>query len=84
MAMDELEAARKELRARLRDGAEVTVRASDLRLLLDEVGRLQQSNERLRRQNRRVRLRLQRAGAADDAVEPPDGGGAGNGDASVP
>lgn len=63
----QMEALRKTLRAQLRDGsATVAVAAADLRVLLDEVGRLQQSNDRLRRQNRRVRLRLQRAGLADD------------------
>lgn len=65
----ELEAVRKALRHQLRDGtAEIAVPAAELRLLLDEVGRLQQSNDRLRRQNRRVRLKLQRAGLADDEV----------------
>lgn len=65
----DLEAVRKALRHQLRDGtAEIAVPAAELRLLLDEVGRLQQSNDRLRRQNRRVRLKLQRAGLADDEV----------------
>jgi hypothetical protein len=70
MADKRLEALRKALRVRLRDGdhgQDVAVPAGDLRTLLDEVGRLQQSNDRLRRQNRRVRLKLQRAGLADDA-----------------
>ena len=72
------EALRKTLRAQLRDGAAtIAIAATDLRVLLDEVGRLQQSNDRLRRQNRRVRLRLQRAGLADDEAT---GEGAGQGE----
>ena len=52
------EARRKRLRRMLQDGAaQVAVQADDLRWLLDEVSRLQQSNDRLRRQNRRLRLR---------------------------
>lgn len=67
MAHDQdLEALRKQLRARLRSEPEVTVGKQDLLLLLDELGRLQQGNDRLRRQNRRVRLRLQRAGLEDE------------------
>jgi len=78
----ELEAVRKALRHRLREGvAEVAVSAAELRLLLDEVGRLQQSNDRLRRQNRRVRLKLQRAGLADD--ESAADGDAGDGPQSL-
>ncbi len=74
----DLEAVRKALRHQLRDGvAEIAVPAAELRLLLDEVGRLQQSNDRLRRQNRRVRLKLQRAGLADD--EAAADGDAGDG-----
>jgi hypothetical protein len=68
----QLEAVKRALRNRLRDAAaEVTVVAADLRVALDELGRLHQSNERLRRQNRRVRLKLQRAGL--DADEPAGG-----------
>lgn len=68
----ELEVLRRTLRAKLADAENVTVAAVDLRRVLDELGRLQQSNDRLRRQNRRVRLKLQRAGldadeAGDDA-----------------
>lgn len=72
----ELEAVRKELRHQLREGvSEVAVPAAELRLLLDELGRLQQSNDRLRRQNRRVRLKLQRAGLTDeDAAADGDTG----------
>jgi hypothetical protein len=74
MANDkDLEALRKVLRARLRSEQDVLVGKEDLRLLLDEFGRLQQSNDRLRRQNRRVRLKLQRAGIDDDT--PADGAG---------
>ncbi len=73
-ADSELDAMRKRLRARSRDGGDVTIGSSDLRLLLDELGRLQQSNDRLRRQNRRVRLKLQRAGLDEpvDGAEPDD------------
>lgn len=71
-----LEAAKKLLRNKLRDAsADVAVPAADLRAVLDELGRLQQSNDRLRRQNRRVRLRLQRAGLADDAADAADAAG---------
>jgi len=63
---------RKALRAKLGSGADVVVAETELRLLLDEVGRLMQSNDRLRRQNRRVRLKLQRAGIAEDAADAQD------------
>ena len=64
-----LEALRRRLRHQLKDGvAEVAITAVDLRTVLEELGRLAQSNDRLRRQNRRVRLKLQRAGL-DDAVD---------------
>ena len=65
----DLETLRKRLRHQLSSAvAEVAVATADLRTMLDELGRLQQSNDRLRRQNRRVRLKLQRAGLADDEV----------------
>ena len=52
------DARRKNLRRQLKDGVEeVTVAASNLRWVLDELSRVQQSNDRLRRQNRRLRLR---------------------------
>jgi len=71
-----MEVLRKALRAHLREGAAtIAIAAADLRVLLDEVGRLQQSNDRLRRQNRRVRLRLQRAGLADDEAATEGEGG---------
>ncbi len=66
---NELELVCKMLRAKVRAGAPVTVNAAELRLLLDEVARLLQSNDRLRRQNRRARLKLQRAGLAEDSGE---------------
>jgi HAMP domain-containing protein len=71
----QLDGLRKRLRAVARDAqGEVSVDAVDLRTVLDELGRLQQSNDRLRRQNRRVRLRLQRAGLGDAvADDPPEG-----------
>jgi chromosome segregation ATPase len=76
---DDVEELRRALRARLRAGEDdVALAASELRALLDELGRLQQSNDRLRRQNRRVRLRLQRLGADD---EESDGDGDGDGGA---
>lgn len=73
---------RRALRTQLRNGAEsVTLSAADANVLLDEVGRLQQANDRLRRQNRRVRKRLQRDGGGtalgadgellDDATDGP-------------
>ena len=72
------DARRKNLRRQLKDGVEeVTVAASNLRWVLDELSRVQQSNDRLRRQNRRLRLR---AGAeagdvnADAAVQDTSGG----------
>jgi hypothetical protein len=68
---DDPDAARR-LLARLRRGAagdeHGTWTAADARLLADELGRLLQSNERLRRQNRRLRLRLQRAAGGTAAV----------------
>ena len=52
------EARRKRLRRLLQDEpGQVAVDAADLRWLLDEVSRLQQGNDRLRRQNRRLRLK---------------------------
>ncbi len=67
---DDLERLRKAIRTKVREGADLLLNAADARLLLDELGRLQQSNDRLRRQNRRVRLRLQRAGLeGDDATD---------------
>lgn len=62
------DARRKNLRRALKEEASVvSVAAEDLRWLLDEASRLQQSNDRLRRQNRRLRLR-----ASDEAPESPD------------
>jgi len=69
----DLENLRKTLRKKLNDGkADVTLTGAELKLLLDEMGRLQQGNDRLRRQNRRVRIKLQRAGIAEDAPEGPE------------
>jgi hypothetical protein len=70
----DLEALRRALRGKLADGEQVAVASADLRRVLDELGRLQQSNDRLRRQNRRVRLRLQRAGLADETPQGVDEG----------
>jgi hypothetical protein len=78
----ELERLRKTLRHKLEGaGAEVTIAADDLRTVLSELGRLHQGNERLRRFCRRVRLKLQRAGLADD--EPAAEGGEPGGDGDV-
>ena len=58
------------LRAQLRAGGPITLRHDEARLLVDGLARLQQSNDRLRRQNRRLRQRLQAATGevpADDA-----------------
>jgi hypothetical protein len=78
----QLEVLRKRLRHLVREATgDVLVASADLRTLLDELGRLQQGNDRLRRQNRRVRLKLQRAGIAEDDGEaasdadPAEGGG---------
>jgi hypothetical protein len=68
---DDLAALQKELRARLRQGdGPFALTAAQAKLLLDELARLLQSNERLRRQNRRVRRRLH-----GDAGAPPDPAG---------
>lgn len=66
------EARRKKLRRMLQnDAVTLTVAADELRWLLDEASRLQQSNDRLRRQNRRLRVRLEAAGGgAADEDEP--------------
>ena len=69
---------RKALRRLLQaDDASLTVRSEDLRWLLDEVGRLQQGNDRLRRQNRRLRLRAGDAADGDDS-DPVEQGGPGD------
>lgn len=73
------DARRKNLRRQLKDGvADLNVSAADLRWLLDETSRLQQSNDRLRRQNRRMRVKAggEGEGGADaeesQDVEPQD------------
>ncbi len=74
-------ARRKQLRARVQDrSGDIQVAKEDLLWLLDECGRLQQGNDRLRRQNRRLRLRLQGAGIAEE--EAADGAGADDADAA--
>lgn len=74
---DRLDALRKRLRLvaqRAADaGADVMLRPQDLLALLDALGRATQGADRLRRQNRRLRLRCQRKG-----VELDDGGGDGD------
>jgi hypothetical protein len=66
------DARRKNLRRLIKDGAgDLNVSAEDLRWLLDETSRLQQSNDRLRRQNRRMRIKAGGDGEIDsDANEP--------------
>ena len=65
------DARRKSLRRLLKDDeVDLTVAARDLRWLLDETSRLQQSNDRLRRQNRRLRLK---AGESETSGEVVDG-----------
>ena len=55
------EGRRKRLRRLVKGGEDaVQIAGDDLRWLLDEASRLQQANDRLRRQNRRLRLREQR------------------------
>lgn len=62
------DARRKRLRRMCKEaGDDITVATEDLRWLLDEASRLQQANDRLRRQNRRLRLRHERDGAPSDA-----------------
>ncbi|MFK7741151.1 MAG: hypothetical protein AB8H80_12605 [Planctomycetota bacterium] len=69
------DARRRRLRAMLNgDEVDLAVGAEDLRWLLDEVGRLAQSNDRLRRQNRRLRLKARGESPAggDGADAGPD------------
>jgi hypothetical protein len=57
---------RRQIRAQLREGKEsVALSPAEAELLIDEVGRLQQANDRLRRQNKRLRKRLLAAGGAE-------------------
>lgn len=64
------EARRKRLRRLVKgDDQAIQVACEDLRWLLDETGRLQQANDRLRRQNKRLRLRRGEDGAATDVEE---------------
>jgi regulator of replication initiation timing len=70
---DTLDALLKDLRAQVKKGGEgVALTTAQAKVLLDELLRLVQSNDRLRRQNRRVRKRLQAATgeeATDDAAD---------------
>lgn len=64
------DARRKRLRRLVKGEDEaVQVASEDLRWLLDETGRLQQANDRLRKQNKRLRLRRGDDGAAADDEE---------------
>ena len=68
------DARRKRLRRMCKEeGDELTVASEDLRWLLDEASRLQQANDRLRRQNRRLRLRHERDGAPSDDAGDDEG-----------
>lgn len=56
--------------------AELTLRRDEVKSLVDELGRLHQSADRLRRQNRKVRRKIERLkldGDPDpgDAASPP-------------
>lgn len=63
MSADRVEVLRKNLRIKARGGdAELRIATSDVLLLLDELGRAMQGAERLRRQNRRLRLRCKKLG----------------------
>ncbi len=65
---------RRQIRAQLRLGNEtVTLSAAEAELLVEEVGRLQQANDRLRRQNKKRRKRLQGAGLDDSDAADVDG-----------
>ena len=70
---DRLLALRKRLRSAARaagdTGGEVSVAADELLTILDALGRVTQSADRLRRQNRRLRLRCQRLGGDVDPEE---------------
>lgn len=76
------DARRKNLRRLLKaDARELTIAADDLRWLLDEASRLQQGNDRLRRQNRRLRIRsgdaVDDAGEGDEAIDQSGAGAVG-------
>ncbi len=66
---DTLDRLRNTLRTWLRknpEAGEIALTSAQVRLLVDEVGRVEQAGDRLRRQNRRLRLKLQRAGIAEE------------------
>ncbi len=79
-----LEALIKDLRAQIKKGEVVSLTHAQSKILLEELLRQQQSSDRLRRQNRRVRKRLQAAtgevvadikdDVGGDASEPADTG----------
>lgn len=71
--MSELDGLIKRVRGKLRGGEpEVVLTAAEAGAVFDELGRLLQSSDRLRRQNRRLRLKLQRAGIVDDTPAEGD------------
>jgi len=58
-----IESLRKTLRRKAKAAnGDMSIAATDLLALLDEIGRLGQSNDRLRRQNKRLRTKARRAG----------------------
>jgi hypothetical protein len=73
---DRLDSLRKRLRqvARAAEaaGRNAAVSPAELLLVLDALGRAAQGGERLRRQNRRLRLRCQRLGIETDVDEESD------------
>lgn len=84
---DTLDALLKDLRAQVKKGGDgVSLTMAQAKVLLDELLRLVQSNDRLRRQNRRVRKRLQAATGEpipDDAADDGADGAAADQDDTV-
>jgi len=62
-----IESLRKTLRKKAKAASgDMSVAARDVLAMLDEIGRLAQSNDRLRRQNKRLRTKARRAGIEVD------------------
>ena len=84
---DTLDALLKDLRAQVKKGGDgVSLTMAQAKVLLDELLRLVQSNDRLRRQNRRVRKRLHAATGEsinDDAADDGADGAAADQDDTV-
>ena len=51
----------RDVRGGAADGQPVSLSCQEARVLLEELGRLRQSNDRLRKQNRKIRTRVARA-----------------------